>query len=67
MTGSKVPPPDPFGSIWRACWLIFGSIVLLNLTVAYLEPILPWLVGAAGIGLVLWVVLTVIRWRRNRW
>ncbi|WP_433020526.1 hypothetical protein [Kribbella sp. CA-294648] len=67
MTDDPGPSRDPFRWIWRASLFIFGSVVLLNLAIAYLQPILPWLVGAAGIALVLWVVITVIRWRRNRW
>lgn len=61
------PSRDPFHWIWRASVFVFGSVVLLNLAVAYLEPIMPWLIGAAVIALVLWVAVTVIRWRRSRW
>ncbi|WP_432948231.1 hypothetical protein ACQPXM_13155 [Kribbella sp. CA-253562] len=67
MTDDPGPSRDPFRWIWRASLFVFGSVVLLNLAVAYLQPIMPWLIGAAGVAVLLWVVVAVIRWRRNRW
>ena len=67
MTGDPAPSRDPFRWIWRASLFIFGSVVLLNLAVAYRQPIMSWLIGAAGIALALWVVVAIIRWRQSRW
>ena len=67
MTGMPEPGRDPFRWIWQASLLIFGSIVLLNLSIAYLQPLLPWLIGAAVLALVLWVAIAIIRWRQSRW
>ncbi len=67
MTNDPTRSRDPFRWIWQACLFIFGSVVLLNLAVAYLQPILPWLIGAAAVALLLWVIVSVIRWHRSRW
>jgi uncharacterized membrane protein YdbT with pleckstrin-like domain len=67
MTDKKDPVNNPLQWLWRTCLLIFGSVLALNLAVAYLEPIMPWIIGAAVVALVLWVAISVIRWRRSRW
>lgn len=58
---------SPLQWLWRACLILFGCTILLNLTVSYLQPILPWLLGGIGCLSLLWVVTTVIRWRQSRW
>lgn len=67
MTGIGEPSRDPFRWIWRASLFIFGSVVMLNVAIAYLRPILPWLIGAVAIAMVVWVGIAIIRWRQSSW
>lgn len=61
------PVRNPFQWVFRASLLLLGAVIALNLTVAFLCPLLPWI--AMGIGLVTigWLAVTVVRWRRSRW
>jgi Flp pilus assembly protein TadB len=53
--------------VFRVCALILGSVLVLNLAVACVQPILPWIVGCVvGVGGV-WLGIAIIRWRRSRW
>lgn len=53
--------------VFRACVLILGAVLALNLAVAYVQPILPWIVGVGlAIGAV-WSGIAIVRWRRSRW
>jgi len=58
---------NPLQRAFRASLLVLGIVVMLNLAIGYLRPIIPWLAGTAAIGLAVWVVIAVIRWRRSRW
>lgn len=70
MADDKKEMPSVSGLVsrtFRICALILASVLALNLAVAYLQPILPWLAGGVlGAGAV-WVGIVVIRWRRSRW
>lgn len=47
--------------------LFWGFIILLGSATTYFRPILPWIAGAVSLGVVAWVAIAVIRWRRSRW
>jgi len=58
---------SPFERIFRACLLVLGAVIALNLAVVFLRPILPWLIGGFVLIAVGWLVVAVVRWRRSRW
>jgi hypothetical protein len=57
----------PVDWLFRASMLVLGTVIALNLAIALLRPILPWLISGAVVGGVIWVVVAVVRWRRSRW
>jgi len=61
------PMRNPFRTVFHGSLLVLGAVIALNLAVAYLQPILPWIVGAIGIAFVIWLVVVLVRWRRSRW
>lgn len=65
----KDPSPlrNPLGWMFHASLLVLGSVIALNVAIAYLRPILPWLVGTIGLVAAVWLVVAVVRWRRSRW
>lgn len=63
----KSPMPSPIEWVFRASMLLFGAAIALNLAVAYLQPVMPWLIGGMLIALVVWLVVAIARWRRSRW
>jgi hypothetical protein len=63
----KRPWKDPFQWLFRACLLLMGSAIALNLAMAFLCPILPWLIGTVAFVAVTWIVVSVVRWRRSQW
>ncbi|GAB3172270.1 hypothetical protein GCM10027059_41750 [Myceligenerans halotolerans] len=56
---------DPFGWIFRASLLLLGAAIALNLAVAWLRPITPWLAGGVVLIAAGWAVSAIIRWRRS--
>jgi hypothetical protein len=60
-------PSDPFAWIFRASLLLLGTAIMLNLAVAWLRPIAPWLAGAAALIAAVWAAVAVIQWRRSRY
>ncbi len=52
---------------FHACLLVLGSVIALHVAVAYLKPIIPWLIGVAVLVVCIWAVVAFIRWRRARW
>jgi hypothetical protein len=53
--------------VFRACVLVLGAVIALNLAVAYVQPILPWIAGGVlGVGAA-WLGIAIIHWRRSRW
>lgn len=71
MSDDKKKPSLPFMNLYewlfRASVLLFGSVIMLNLAIAFLVPILPWIVGVLMLAVVVWLVILFVRWRRSRW
>jgi hypothetical protein len=70
MSGEKKPESplrNPIEWIFHASILLFGAVIALNLTVEFLRPILPWLVGGIALLATTWITVAVLRWRRSRW
>lgn len=67
MSEDKSPMHSPFTWVFRASMLLLGAAIALNVGVAYLRPILPWLVGGALIAGGIWITVAIVRWRRSRW
>jgi hypothetical protein len=65
----KEPSPmkNPIAWVFRASVLLLGSVIALNVAIASLRPILPWLIGGIGLAAATWLVVAIIRWRRSRW
>jgi hypothetical protein len=64
---SPWPMRSPIEWIFRASSLLLGAVIALNLAIAFLQPILPWIIGCLSLVAVTWIVVGVIRWRRSRW
>lgn len=58
---------NPVGRVFHASLMLLGAVIALNLAVAFLCPILPWLIGGFALAAVTWIVIAVMRWRRSRW
>ncbi|REE94734.1 hypothetical protein [Thermomonospora umbrina] len=67
MSESEGPWQHPFQTAFRASLLLLGTVIALNLTVACLRPLLPWLIGMLVLAAVIWVVVAVVRLRRSQW
>jgi membrane protein YdbS with pleckstrin-like domain len=70
MSGEKKDHPSvtsPIEWIFRASLLLFGAVIALNLAVAFLQPILPWILGGLAVVSVVWLTVAIVRWRRSRW
>lgn len=63
--GKKSLHSDPFGWIFRTSLLLLGASIALNLAVAWLCPIVPWLAGAGALIAAAWAVVAIVRWRRS--
>lgn len=63
----KKLPRSPFRWLFDSMLLLLGAVIALNVAICYVKPIWSWVVGiVAGVAL-LWIVVAVARWRRNRW
>jgi hypothetical protein len=70
MTGEKKPESpvkSPIEWVFRASVMLLGAVITLNLAVAFLRPILPWILGGIGLVVTTWVAVAVGRWRQSRW
>ncbi len=70
MSGEKKPEysvKNPFMWIFHASLLLLGAVIALNLAIAFLRPILPWLIGGVTLVAIAWIAVAVVRWRRSRW
>ena len=70
MSGEKKPESpvkNPIDWVFRASLLLLGAVIALNLVVAFLCPILPWLIGGIALAAAAWIVVAVVRWRRSKW
>jgi hypothetical protein len=61
------PMRNPVAWIFRASTLLLGAVIALNWAIAYLQPVLPWLIGGFALVCVIWIVIAIVRWRRSRW
>lgn len=67
MAEKKDPVRGPFEWLWHISLLVFGSVILLSLAWSFIEPALHYILAAitvAGIG---WIIILVLKFRRNRW
>ncbi|HEY3684245.1 MAG TPA: hypothetical protein VGL93_14510 [Streptosporangiaceae bacterium] len=46
--------------------LLLGSAIALRLTVEYMRPILPWLLGGIVLAATVLGVVAVVRWHQSR-
>ncbi|MFJ9781077.1 hypothetical protein ACIRSS_15920 [Amycolatopsis sp. NPDC101161] len=46
---------------------MLGASIALNLAVAFLRPVVPWLIAGLTVAFLVWCVVAFIRWRRSRW
>lgn len=70
MSGEKKgesPMGNPFAWALRASLLCLGVAIAINLAVAFLRPVLPWIVAAVALGSCAWIAVAIVRWRRSRW
>ena len=65
--GDKSPTRQPIEWVFRASLLLLGATIALNVATAYLQPVLPWLLGGFSLALFTWLVIAIVRWRRSRW
>lgn len=70
MSGDR-KPGLPFLNIYewlfRASLLLLGASIALNVAIAFLVPVLPWLAGVLVLLVISAIVVAVVRWRRSRW
>lgn len=67
MSGEKNPVPNPFAWVFRASMLLLGAVIVLNVALALLRPILPWLIAGLALAATAWIAVAIVRWRRSRW
>ncbi|MDT0309665.1 hypothetical protein RM780_22290 [Streptomyces sp. DSM 44917] len=69
MTNNKKPeePMNPMEQLLRTSVLILATVIALNLAVVLLRPILPWVITGGALAAVIWLTVTVERWRRSKW
>jgi membrane protein YdbS with pleckstrin-like domain len=58
---------NPIAWLLRASLVLLGASIALNLAVAFLQPVVPWLAGGFLVAFLGWCVVAFIRWRRSRW
>ncbi|UQS22854.1 hypothetical protein L1857_08505 [Amycolatopsis thermalba] len=63
---SDSPMSNPIAWVFRASVLLLGAVVALNLAVAWLRPLLPWLMGGIAIASTIWIAVAIIKWRRSK-
>lgn len=60
-------PKGPLSLVLRASVVLLSASIAFNLAVAFLEPVVPWLVGGLALAFLGWCVAAFVRWRRSRW
>ena len=58
---------NPIAWLLHASLVLLGASIALNLAVAFLQPVVPWLACGLAVAFLGWCVVTFIRWRRSRW
>ena len=61
------PVRNPIEWIFRVSVLLLGAVIALNLAIAFLRPILPWIIGGIALAATAWLVIAIVQWRRSRW
>lgn len=61
------PMGNPFVWVLRASLLCLGAAIAINLAIAFLHPVLPWIVTAIAFSSCAWIAVVIVRWRRSRW
>lgn len=67
MSNDKKPMTNPFAWVFRASALLLGAVIALNLAIAWLRPVLPWLMSGFALVATGWIAVAIVRWRRSRW
>lgn len=58
---------SPFERLFHAALLVLGAVIAINVAIAYVGPILPWIIGGVVLAVVSWAVAAYVRWRRQQW
>ena len=58
---------SPFERLFHAALLVLGAVIAINVAVAYLGPILPWMIGGVVLAVAGWAVAVYVRWRKQQW
>lgn len=61
------PMKNPFEWFFHAALFVLGAVIALNIAIAYMRTIMPWLAGGLVVGATTWLVVVIARWRRQRW
>jgi hypothetical protein len=61
------PLGSPFAWLFHTSLLILGTVLALNVAIASVRPILPWIVGGIIIAAATALVIATIRWNRRKW
>jgi uncharacterized membrane protein len=61
------PRKSPFEWLFHTSLLVFGTVIVLNMAIAYVRPILGWIVGGIILAAVTFLVIVTIRSDRRRW
>jgi uncharacterized membrane protein YdbT with pleckstrin-like domain len=46
---------------------LFGGVITLGFLAQFHEPLVLWIFGIAAVAFLVWLVVTIVRWRRSRW
>lgn len=65
--GDRPPLRNPTSWFLDAAVVLLAGAIALTIAIHLLVAILPWLLAIAGSGLIVWIVVVVIRYRRQRW
>lgn len=58
---------NPFEWLFRACLLLCGCAILLNLAVGFLAGIWPWIIGIGVVVAVIAMWIKIVADRRRKW
>ena len=61
------PEKGPVARFVSAAWAVLFACILLWAAVWIIRQIIWWLVALAVVAVLIWVVVLVVRWRRDRW
>lgn len=67
MAEKKDPVRGPFEWLWHISLLVFGSVVLLCLSWSFIQPALPYILAAMIVAGIAWIIIFILKFRRDRW